>query len=111
MRTAHFAIAFAILAAGNAVAQEQTIQQSPSLKTIEVRAEESERTIVLACIDPQQPSLKEVEQVLSINDPAQTVGLRSKLMAAAAEACAARQPRILVTRGANGGLTWKPLQG
>ena len=95
------ALSLAVLAVGSTVAQE--------LSTIEVRAEESDRTIVMSCTNPEKPSLKDVEQVLAIADPAQTPALRTKLMAAAAEACAQKQPKILVQRGANGALIWKPV--
>jgi hypothetical protein len=90
-----------VAASGMATAQE--------LRTIEVTVEESSRTMVLDCINPAKPSLKEVDRVLTVADPAQSAGLRTKLMEAAAEACAAREPKILVSRGANGGLTWKPM--
>jgi hypothetical protein len=101
MRNAHLvALSIAILSAGSAVAQE--------LKTIEVRAEESERSIVMSCISPAEPSLKDVEQVLTISDPAMARGMRTKLMDAAAEACAKNEAKILVSRGANGALIWKP---
>lgn len=93
-----------VVAVGTAVAQE------PPLQTIEVRAEESQRTIVIACVDPTTPALKEVERVLAVSDPAQAPELRTKLMEVAAEACAARQPRISVSRTASGSLTWKPAQ-
>jgi len=102
MRFAQVAVlSLAVLAVGSTVAQE--------LSTIEVRAEESDRTLVLSCVNPEQPSLKDVEQVLAISDPAQSPALRTKLMAAAAEACAQKAPKILVQRGANGALVWKPL--
>lgn len=78
-----------------------------TLPTVEVRAE-TEETLSIACQDPAPPSLKDVERVLAISDPAQTAGLRKKLMGAAREACDAGEPRIQVMRGGNGkGLTWK----
>ena len=97
------ALSVTLFASAGALAQE-------ALGAIEVKAEESDRTISIACNDPAQPSLKEVEEVLSINDPTQSKGLRDKLMAAAAEACTQKVPKILVTRSATGSLTWKPLQ-
>jgi hypothetical protein len=93
-----------VVAVGTAVAQE------PPLQTIEVRAEETQKTMVIACTDPATPNLKEVERVLAVSDPAQAPELRTKLMEVAAEACAARQPRINVSRTASGSLTWKPAQ-
>ena len=97
------ALSVVMFASGGALAQD-------ALGSLEVKAEDSERTITIACSDPSEPSLKEVEQVLKINDPTQSKGLRDKLMAAAAEACTQKVPRILVTRSASGSLTWKPLQ-
>lgn len=104
MRTAKVvALSVALLASGSALAQE-------ALSAIEVKAEESQRTMTIACNATEQPSLKEVEQVLAVSDPAQAKGLRDKLMGAAAEACAKQVPKIIVSRTANGTLTWKPLQ-
>lgn len=80
-----------------------------SLPTVEVSAE-SEETLTIACREPAPPSLKEVERVLEIGDPALTVPLRKELMGAAAEACAAGEPRIQVVRGASSReLSWKAL--
>lgn len=91
-----------LLAGGAALAQS-------TLPTVEVRAE-TEETLSIACQDPAPPSLKDVERVLGISDPAQSPGLRKKLMGVAEEACAAGEPRIQVLRGASGkGLTWKAL--
>ena len=105
MRIPHVvALSVAVLGIGVAFAQEK------SLPTVEIRAEESDKTLTMACVDPAEPSLKDVERVLSVSDPAQSRGLRTKLMEAASEACKANQPRILVTRGANGSLTWKPFE-
>ena len=99
MRTAKVvALSVALFASGSALAQE-------ALSAIEVKAEESQRTLTI-----EEPSLKEVEQVLAVNDPAQAKALRDKLMGAAAEACAKQVPKILVSRTASGALTWKPLQ-
>lgn len=97
------ALSLAVLfASGNTLAQE--------LSAIEVQAEEGQRTMTISCNDPAEPSLKEVEQVLAVSDPAQANGLRTKLMGAAAEACAKQVPKIVVSRTASGTLTWKPLQ-
>ena len=95
------ASALVVAASGMATAQE--------LRTIEVTVEESSKTMVLNCVNPTKPSLKEVERVLTVSDPSQSAGLRTKLMDAAAEACAANEPKIMVSRGAKGGLTWKPM--
>ena len=97
------ALSVVVFASGSALAQE-------ALSTIEVKAEESQRTLMISCVDPAEPSLKDVEHVLSIADPAQANGLRAKLMDAAAEACSQQVARILVTRTPAGNLTWKPLQ-
>jgi hypothetical protein len=103
MRRAHVVALSLVLASGSALAQE-------ALTTIEVKAEESDRTLTLSCTDPTEPSLKEVEQVLAISDPAQVNGLRAKLMDAAAEACSRQVPKIVVSRTAKGAVTWKPMQ-
>lgn len=106
MRTAPLvALSVLLLAApGAATAQE--------LATVEVRAaEDAERSIVMSCREENNPSLQDVERVLMINDPQQTAKLRAKLVNAAAEACAQNQSRIIVQRGQNGDLTWKPLEG
>ena len=99
------AVSFAVLAFGTAVAQDEL-----PLQTIEVRADESERTMVIACVDPATPNLQEVGRVLAVTNPADLNGLRDKLMEVASEACAAKQPRISVSRTASGSLTWKPAQ-
>jgi hypothetical protein len=64
----------------------------------------------MACVNPEEPSLQDVQDVLNVSDPAQAPGLRTKLMGAAAEACAAKEPKIMVMRSASGGLTWKPMK-
>jgi|SRR5688572_23126635 len=93
-----------LAAAGTATAQD--------LATVEVQAaDDATRSIVLSCQQENNPSLQDVDRVLMIQDPTQSAKLRTKLLAAAAEACAQNQPRILVQRGQNGGLTWKPLEG
>jgi uncharacterized caspase-like protein len=104
MRIAHVvALSVVVFASGSALAQE-------ALSTIEVKAEESERTMTISCVDPVEPSLKEVETVLNIADPAQANPLRKELMAAAAEACAKQVPKISVARTAKGNISWRPLQ-
>jgi len=104
MRNVKFvaAVSLVVAAVGSAAAQES------SLQTIEVRAEDQDTTIVIACTNPETPSLKEVERVLSIVEVGETPGLRTKLMEAAAEACAAKTPSILVTKTAAGNVVWKP---
>ncbi|KFN43954.1 hypothetical protein [Arenimonas oryziterrae] len=75
--------------------------------TVEVRAE-TENSLTIACNNPSQPTPDDVARILIVNDATQINGLRSKLMAAAAEACAAGEENIVVTRGANGkSLSWK----
>ncbi|TWI05909.1 hypothetical protein IP90_00171 [Luteimonas cucumeris] len=96
-------VALPLLLASTAVIAQQ------ALPAVEVRAE-TEESLTVDCLDPREPSLKDVERVLAINDPTQTVGLRSKLMTAAAEACAASAARIKVARTGSGkALTWEPL--
>jgi hypothetical protein len=90
------------LASGATPAQE-------ALSTVEVRAE-SDRSLTIACDSPSKPSLKDVEHVLAINDPSEAPGLRTKLMGAAAEACAAGEARIQVMRGGSNSLTWKAMR-
>lgn len=90
------------LASSAAFAQE-------ALTTVEVRAE-SERSLMIACDNPSKPSLKEVEHVLAISDPSVAPALRTKLMGAAAEACAVGEPRIQVVRGGGDSLTWKAMR-
>jgi hypothetical protein len=65
--------------------------------------------LVISCTEPAQPSKEDVNRILHVTSTAQTNALRSKLMAAAAEACQAGQARILVQRSASGNLTWKPM--
>ena len=79
MSTKRFVVLSLVLASSAVTAQQ-------SLTTVEVRAE-SEHSLTIACNDPGMPSLKDVELVLNINDPALATGLRTKLMVAAAEAC------------------------
>ena len=96
------AVSLAVAGVGSAAAQDS------SLQTIEVRAQDVDTTIVIACSNPEQPSLQEVSRVLSITEVGEANGLRTKLMEAAAEACAAKTPAILVSRNAAGGVVWKP---
>ena len=89
-----------VLASSAALAQQ-------SLETVEVRVD-SERTMVIACSNPQKPELSDVERVLQITDPTQTPGLRTQLLAAAADGCKAGIPRIQVSRTGNA-LKWKAM--
>jgi hypothetical protein len=105
MRTPHVvALSLVVFGIGIAAAQDT------SLKTVEVSAEEGKHAITMACVNPEQPSLQDVQDVLNISDPAQAPNLRTKLMGAAAEACAAKEAKIMVMRSASGGLTWKPMK-
>ena len=91
------------LAGGVALAQQ-------SLTTVEVRAD-SEMSLAIACDTPSKPPIREVDRVLGITDDSQSYLLRRKLMAAAAEACKAGEPKIQVTRGSDGqSLAWKPMK-
>ena len=102
MSTKRLVVLSLVLVSGVVTAQQ-------GLTTVEVYAE-TERSLTIACNDPSTPSLKDVESVLSVNDPALTPGLRTKLMAAAAEACTAGESKIEVTRTASGkSFTWKPV--
>ena len=96
-------VALSLALASNAAAAQQ------ALTTVEVRAE-TDRSLMIACDSPSKPSLKEVEQVLAINDPSEAPAMRTKLMGAAAEACAAGAARIQVTRGGSNSLTWKAMR-
>lgn len=105
MRTAPLVALSILLAAPAALSAQE-------LATVEVRAaEDAERSIVLSCKQENNPSLQDVDRVLMINDPTQSAAYRTKLLKAASEACAQNEPRIVVQRGQNGGLTWKPLEG
>lgn len=76
-----------------------------TLATVEVRAA-SEQSLVIACHDPGRPSLKAVERLLGISS--QTAGFRTRLMAAAADACRAGEPRIRVIHDIDGAsLKWE----
>ena len=97
-----------LVALSMALASSATHAQE-ALSTVEVRAE-SERSLVIACDNPAKPSLKEVEHVLAISDTSVAPALRTKLMGAAAEACAAGEARIQVTRGGSNSLTWKAMR-
>ena len=92
-----------MLAGSAAVAQQ-------SLTTVEVRAD-SEMPLTIACATPSSPPIQEVDRVLGITDKSQSYLLRRKLMAAAAEACEAGEPKIQITRGPDGqSLAWKPMK-
>ena len=107
MRTPHVvALSLVVFGIGIGIAAAQ----DTSLKTVEVTAEEGKHAITMACVNPEEPSLQDVQDVLNVSDPAQAPGLRTKLMGAAAEACAAKEPKIMVMRSASGGLTWKPMK-
>lgn len=102
MNTRHFVALALAFASGAALAQT-------TIGSVVVRAD-SEMSLTIACNSPAKPSLKEVEQVLAIKDPTRTNGLRTKLMSAAAEACKAGEPKIQVSRSADGkSLTWKAM--
>src|SRR6186713_3492796 len=90
MRTAPLvALALTIAAMGAATAQE--------LATVEVRAEEGKASMTLSCKEPNNPSLKEVDRVLMINDPAESASARTRLLEIASEACAQNQAKIQVS--------------
>jgi len=90
----------ALLACGAASAQQR-------LTSVEVRADTRE-SVDVACADPSAVSDQDVERVLAVTDPSKAKGLRKKFVAAAAEACKAGVPKIMVSRSASGGsLTWK----
>ena len=95
--------AISMMLGGAAVAQQ-------SLTTVEVRAD-AEMPLTIACAAPSSPPIQEVDRVLGITDKSQSYLLRRKLMAAAAEACAAGEPKIEITRGPDGqSLAWKPMK-
>ena len=89
------------LAGGVALAQD-------TLSTIEVNAEDE--SVTVSCHRPEAVTPEDVQRVLSIEDPAITSHMRRKFIGVVSEACQAGIPRILVTRGGNESLTWKPLE-
>lgn len=91
-----------LLASGIVTAQK-------TLPAVEVRAA-SDKTLVIACANPEQPRIEDVNRTLGVTNPAQGNKLRRQLMAAVAEACSAGKARIQVARTDSGSLTWKPLQ-
>lgn len=97
-----------LVALSLALASSTTFAQE-AFTTVEVRAD-SDMSLNIACTNPSEPSLKEVEHVLAISDPSEAPGLRTKLMGAAAEACAAGEARIQVMRGGSNSLTWKAMR-
>lgn len=100
MKTKPLATLSLMLASGAALAQT-------TLATVEVRAK-SEQSLTIACDNPSNPSLKDVERVLGISR--QTANFRNKLMSAAAEACKAGEPRIRVMHDIDGkSLKWKAM--
>ena len=99
MRTRLLVPLSALLISGAASAQV-------NLSTIEVHAGTRE-SVMVSCTKPNSVASKDVERVLSIDDPRATPDLRRKLVSAVSDACKARIPHILVTRGAHGTLTWK----
>lgn len=101
MRTQHLMALPLLLAGSLALAQQ-------ALTAVEVRAD-SEMSLRISCDNPIKPSIQEVDRILGVTDEGQSYGLRRKLMDAAAEACAAGEPRIQVSRGSDGqALAWKP---
>lgn len=103
MKTKQMAAVAMMLAGSAAVAQQ-------SLTTVEVRAD-AEMPLKIACATPSSPPIQDVDRVLGITDKSQSYLLRRKLMAAAAEACAAGEPKIQITRGPDGqSLAWKPMK-
>ena len=88
-------------AAGSAMAT-----QLPSVQVVG----ENANALVISCSNPDLPSKQDVNRILHLNTVEQSNALRNKLMAAAAEACQAGEPRILVQRSAAGKMTWVAAQ-
>jgi hypothetical protein len=78
-----------------------------TLPTVEVRAGTTE-SVDVSCANPASVKVKDVERVLSIEDPGMTRRLRKQLISAVTEACRTGIPHILVTRNARD-LTWKKM--
>lgn len=90
-----------VLVGGVAAAQQR-------LPSVTVTYSGSEQFVTVACSAPEAITSDDAQRVLDVKDVAQIRGLRTKLIGAASEACAAKVPKILVSRTASGGsLTWK----
>jgi len=101
MRTQLLITLSALLACGAAAAQTQ-------LPTIEVRAGTNE-SVMVPCAKPGAITDKDVERVLSIDDPRTTRSMRRQFISAVSDACKAGAPHILITRSGSS-LSWKKLQ-
>lgn len=66
--------------------------------------------LAISCSNPDLPNKQDVNRILHLNTAEQSDALCSKLMAAAAEACQAGEPRIVVQRSAAGKMTWVAMQ-
>jgi hypothetical protein len=80
-----------------------------SLSTVEVRAGTNE-SVMVSCAKPDSVTSEDVDRVLSVDDPRASAGLRKKFIAAAADACKAGIPHIMMTRGPNATLKWKQMK-
>ena len=90
----------ASLAASAAFAQQ--------LPSVQVTAEAAEEYLTISCTEPTPPELADLTRILGVTDPSRAQDLRKKTMDAAAEACRAGEPRILVQR-TQSGVSWKPV--